>query len=127
MNKTTAFALIAMMACSLPPAYAEDDAAASPAAAISRLSLAHQLVDGSPWRFETAHENTLHHFRISPEGRLQRQSAPDQPWKNLTLDQDGQTASYSTIRGHTITFSLGENGKPRAAHSKHASTFSSAR
>ncbi len=95
----------------------------SSAAAMPDNSLAAQLIKGSPWRFITAYEKTLHEFRLGPDGRLQhRYPRSNGEWLAEPVSEQ-QSFTYRTISGHTINFYLGQDGRATATHSKHSSQF----
>ncbi|MES2116664.1 MAG: hypothetical protein V4578_16005 [Pseudomonadota bacterium] len=106
--------------CALPARAEEPAAVLAPA---QQSELASKLVAGSPWRFETKYEDTLFTFRLTDEGKLQRQSSHNQSWTDLPVTD--QRASYRTQNGYTVTFMLDAAGNPVAYHSKHTATFKS--
>lgn len=109
--------LVFFLLCSLS-AFAQESAP---------LPIAKKLVDGSPWRFSTRYENTLHEFRLTNDGKLQRMSSGDPGvWLDVTVSAN-QTIDYKTTNGHIITFHLDRNGNAAATHSKHPSQFRSAK
>lgn len=106
--------------CALPARAEEPAAVLAPA---QQSELAGKLVAGSPWRFETKYEDTLFTFRLTEDGKLQRQSSHNQSWSDLPVTE--QRASYRTQNGYTVTFMLDAAGTPVAYHSKHTATFKS--
>ncbi len=114
-------ALVVVLA-SITCAYSQSEN--RPVTVIQQEGLAKKLIEGSPWRFETKYENTVHNFRFSPEGKFQRLSPRNQVWSDFSIGEN-QTGSYSTTNGHTITYSLDESGNPKATHSKHVASFKS--
>ncbi len=107
------------------PALAEEAPSSPQKVGMATGGLSEKLVNGSPWRFTTQYENTVHHFRFSSDGKLQRMSSsnPD-VWKDFPVSET-QTASYGTKNGHVIEFALGADGSPTATHSKYVSQFKS--
>ncbi len=118
-------ACIALFWALVVPVFAEDVSPLPQKVETASGGLSEKLVNGSPWRFTTQYENTVHHFRFSGDGKLQRMSSsnPD-VWKDLAVSET-QTASYGTKNGHVIVFALGADGSPTATHSKYVSQFKS--
>ena len=118
-------ACLAFLLALVIPAFAEDVPSLPQKMEIATGGLSEKLVNGSPWRFTTQYENTVHHFRFSSDGKLQRMSSsnPD-VWKDFPVSET-QTASYGTKNGHVIMFALDSDGSPTATHSKYVSQFKS--
>ena len=103
---------------SLPLAHAQQGASAP--------ALAQALVDGSPWRLSNRHGSWVIRWRQSGDV-LEREHSGLNPgvWVPEKFTERGSIVHPSTAGGNHVEYTLDEQGKVQARHSKNPSVLES--
>ncbi len=94
----------------------------APSATAQSVPLFEALVAGSPWELANRYANYPVRFRLSPEGRLEREVQRE--WREPE-EATPEKVTWNSKDGHAISVWLAADGQVGISHAKHPSTFRS--